>query len=57
MIDKDYADKVLKSIKYRLVKYQAINERVNALKLYDKVKPSLNAISKEDIRDDILKKN
>lgn len=54
MIDKDYAIKVLKSVQYRMIKYQAINERINALKLYEKVAPSLNAISKQEMIKEVL---
>ena len=56
MISEKYAIKVLQSVDYRRVKYQAINERVKALNLYELVKPSLNAINQEDIREKILKK-
>ena len=54
MINKDYALKLLKSVDFRRVKYQVVNERIKALKLYEEVKPTLNAISRQDIKENLI---
>ena len=54
MINKDYALKLLKRVDFRRVKYQVVNERIKALKLYEEVKPTLNAISRQDIKENLI---
>ena len=49
MIDEKYALAVLKSVDYRKVKYNIIDERIKELKLHDEVIPTLNAIRRDDL--------